>query len=133
MDRAGPGNVRHSFEEAGVPTVHLILAAVTAISIAAVFGWSVALAATGKGGGRAYQTPLGRCQPGALDRGQARDDPAVDSALRTPKVDGLGTDAKVAGEIGDTPTGYEQIEYASSDLGRISTSSQGCLLCWTAA
>ncbi len=42
-----------------MPTIHLILAAVTAIAVAAGLVWSVALAATGKGGGRAYQGLLG--------------------------------------------------------------------------
>lgn len=36
-------------------TIHLILAAVTVIAVAAALAWSVALAATGKRGGRAYE------------------------------------------------------------------------------
>lgn len=41
-----------------MPTIHLILAAVTAIAVAAAIAWSVALAATGNGGGRAYHRLL---------------------------------------------------------------------------
>lgn len=71
--------------------------------------------------------PLGRCQLGPLDRGQAGDEAAVDLLLVAPQVDRLAADPEVAGQVGRPPTGRQQVERASTELGWIPTSSQGCL------
>jgi hypothetical protein len=77
--------------------------------------------------------PLGRRQLSSLGRTHARDLPSIDLLLPSPDVDRLGADAQVTGEIRRLAAGDQQIEYATTELRRVTPSSHCCLLFGTAA
>ena len=70
-------------------------------------------------GGREFRPP---------GRREAWEESPVDLFLTSPRVDGLIADTEVTGQIGDPPPSGEEIKDASSELGRIPTSSHSCLL-----
>ncbi len=59
-----------------------------------------------------------------LDRGQARDEPAVDLLLLPPGVDRLLADAQIARKVDDLAAAGEQVEYATAELARNSAKAR---------
>jgi hypothetical protein len=72
--------------------------------------------------------PLRRGEFVALDRRQARDKPAIDALLASPGIDRPVADPEIASDVDDLAPGTDEIDHASTELGRVTPSSHGCLL-----
>jgi hypothetical protein len=72
--------------------------------------------------------PLGRDQLALLGAGQARFQAAVDAVLAAPGVDRLVADAKRLGDLGDRPSGLDQVQDLAAELRWIPASSHAAPL-----
>lgn len=58
----------------------------------------------------------GRSELGLVDAGRAGQLPSIDEVLATPDIDRLVADAEEPGDLGDLPSGCDEIENLTTEL-----------------